>query len=285
VTAPRVWLQHLLPKDWLSARVYAIARSRRAWVRRPLIRWFARTYAVDLAEAERSSLDDYACFNDFFTRALKPGCRPIEGDARTVVAPADGALSEFGRIEDGRLLQAKGMSYELAALVGEDTESVARLRGGSFLTVYLAPRDYHRVHLPIDAVLTRTRYLPGARYSVSLASAAAIERLFCRNERAVCWFDSAHGPLALVLVGALNVSSISTFSLGEIPSGAAREWAEPTPRPVARGAEIARFNLGSTVVLLFARDALDWDPSLTVGRALKVGAALGRLRDATPERP
>lgn len=242
-------------------------------------------YAVDLAEAERSSPDDYASFNDFFTRALKPGCRPIEGDARTVVAPADGALSQFGRIEDGRLLQAKGVSYELAALVGEDGESVARLRGGSFLTVYLAPRDYHRVHLPIDAVLTRTRYIPGARYSVSLATAAAIEGLFCRNERAVCWFDSAHGPLAVVLVGALNVSSISTFSLGEIPSGTALEWAEPTPRPVARGAEIARFNLGSTVVLLFARDALDWDASLTVGRALKVGAAVGRLRGRPPERP
>jgi phosphatidylserine decarboxylase len=282
----RVWLQHLLPKDAVSACIYRIARSRRPWIRRPLTRWFARHYRVDLSEAAGADLDDYACFNEFFTRALKPGSRPLSGDADTVVSPADGMLTELGTIDAGRLLQAKGMAYGVADLLGETDDAVSRFTDGRFLTVYLAPHDYHRVHAPLDAALVRTRYIPGSRYSVNRATARSVERLFCRNERAVCWFDSARGPFAAVLVGALNVSSISTFNLGEIASGAAREWREPAPLPIARGAEIGRFNMGSTVVLLFARDMLDWRADLADGQALKVGVALGRLRPAAgTERP
>jgi phosphatidylserine decarboxylase len=268
-------LQHLLPKDLISAVTYRVARSERRWIARPLIRWFTRAYGVDLVEAEHADFDRYPTFNGFFTRALRPGARVIEGGADAVVSPADGTLSEFGTLDADTLLQAKGRSYSLAALLGENGERVDALLGGSYCTVYLSPRDYHRVHAPLDAALTRTRYIPGRRFSVSLATAASIDRIFCRNERAVCWFDTASGPMVVVLVGALNVSSISTFSRGEIASGAPRLWEEPAPRRVARGAEIGRFNLGSTVVVLFARGAVRWDSRLSTGMPLMMGAALG----------
>ena len=267
--------QHLLPKDLISAAMYRVARSQRRWIAQPLIRWFARTYGVDLADAGHSDLDHYPTFNAFFTRALRADARVIAGGSDTVVSPADGTLTEFGALDADTLLQAKGRSYSLAALLGESGERVDALRGGSYCTVYLSPRDYHRVHAPLDAALTRTRYIPGRRFSVSRATAASIDRIFCRNERAVCWFDTSVGPMVVVLVGALNVSSISTFSRGEIESGAPQLWEEPAPLHVARGAEIGRFNLGSTVVVLFAPGAVRWDSRLTTGMPLAMGSALG----------
>jgi phosphatidylserine decarboxylase len=267
--------QHLLPKDLISAVTYRVARSERRWISRPLIRWFAGAYGVDLAEAVHSDLEHYPTFNAFFTRSLRAGARVIEGGADTVVSPADGTLSEFGALDADTLLQAKGRSYSLAALLGESGARVDALLGGSYCTVYLSPRDYHRVHAPLDAALTRTRYIPGRRFSVSLATAASIDRIFCRNERAVCWFDTALGPMVVVLVGALNVSSISTFNRGEIASGVPQLWEEPAPPRAARGAELGRFNLGSTVVVLFARGAVRWDSRLRTGMSLTMGAALG----------
>lgn len=267
--------QHLLPKDLISAATYRVARSERRWIARPLIRWFARAYGVDLADAEHGDFDRYPTFNAFFTRALRPGARKIEGGPNTVVSPADGTLSEFGSLDADTLLQAKGRGYSLAELLGESGGRVDALLGGSYCTVYLSPRDYHRVHAPLDAALTRTRYIPGRRFGVSLATAAAIDRIFCRNERAVCWFDTAFGPMVVVLVGALNVSSISTIGRGEIASGTPRLWEQSAPLRVARGAEIGRFNLGSTVVVLFARGAVRWDAHLTTGASLAMGAALG----------
>ena len=268
-------IQYLLPKDLISAVTYRVARSERRWIARPLIRWFAGAYGVDLAEAEHGDFDRYPTFNAFFTRALQSGARKIEGGTDTVVSPADGTLSEFGSLDVDTLLQAKGRSYSLAALLGESGERVDALLGGSYCTVYLSPRDYHRVHAPLDAALTRTRYIPGRRFSVNLATAASIDRVFCRNERAVCWFDTALGPMVVVLVGALNVSSISTFAQGEIASGVPQLWDEPAARRVARGAEIGHFNLGSTVVVLFARGAVRWDSRLTTGMPVTMGAALG----------
>jgi phosphatidylserine decarboxylase len=267
--------QHLLPKDLISAAMYRVARSERRWIAQPLIRWFARTYGVDLADAGNADLEHYPTFNAFFTRALRADARVIAGGADTVVSPADGTLTEFGALDADTLLQAKGRRYSLTALLGESGERVDALLGGSYCTVYLSPRDYHRVHAPLDAALTRTRYIPGRRFSVSRATAASIDRIFCRNERAVCWFDTSVGPMVVVLVGALNVSSISTFSRGEIASGAPQLWEEPAPLRVARGAEIGRFNLGSTVVVLFARGAVRWDSRLTDGSSLAMGSALG----------
>jgi phosphatidylserine decarboxylase len=277
MTSPaRVWLtQHLIPKNLSSAVVYRATRSRRPWLKGPLMRWFARTYGVDLAEAANADLESYATFNEFFTRELKPGARPIASGADTIVAPADGVLTEHGAVEGGRLYQAKGLGYTLADLVGETGAAVDALAGGRYFTIYLAPHNYHRVHAPLDALLTRTRYIPGARFSVSRATAAAIPRLFCRNERVVCWFTTERGTMVVVFVGALNVSSISTFAHGEIASGAPREWLEQPPLPVHRGGEIGRFNMGSTVVVLFDTSALDFAPGVADGLAVRRGQALG----------
>ena len=269
-------LQYLLPKDLLSAAMYRLARSDRAWLARPLIRWFARAYHVDLADAEHAGLEHYPTFNAFFTRALRVGARPLAAGDDTVVSPCDGTITEFGPLDGETLLQAKGRSYSLPELLGESGGASEALRGGSYCTIYLAPRDYHRVHAPLAAALTRTRYVPGRRFSVNRATAAAIERIFCRNERAVCWFDTAVGPMVVVLVGALNVSSISTFARGEITSGAPRHWEEQAPLRVERGQEIGRFNLGSTVIVLFARGAVRWDTRLASDMTVAMGAALGR---------
>jgi phosphatidylserine decarboxylase len=270
------WLslwQHVLPKNLVSAVVYRATRCRGTWLKRPLTHWFARTYRVDMSEAANADLDSYATFNDFFTRELKSGARPIDGGPNRIVAPADGVLTEFGRIDGDRLLQAKGIDYTLADLLGEDGAAVDALRGGSFFTIYLAPYDYHRVHAPLTAVLERTRYIPGERFSVSRATAAVIKRLFCRNERAVCWFTGEHGPAAVVLVGALNVSSISTLTQGEIASGPPRHWAESAPPPVAQGGEIGRFNMGSTVIVLLT-GTVTWLAAATPGAKLRMGQAL-----------
>ena len=277
MTSP-AWIrltQHLIPKDLSSAVVFRATRSRRTWLKVPLMRWFAKAYGVDMSEAANADLDSYATFNDFFTRELRAGARPIAAGSSTAISPADGVLTEHGPIEGGHLYQAKGSAYTLAELLGDTGAAVDALEGGRYFTIYLAPHNYHRVHSPLDAQLMRTRYIPGARFSVSRATAAAIPRLFCRNERVVCWFETDLGPMIVVLVGALNVSSISTFAHGEVASGAARIWLEQQPRPVARGAEIGRFNMGSTVVVLLGSDRFRFSPGLADGLAVRMGQALG----------
>jgi phosphatidylserine decarboxylase len=271
-----VWLsQHLIPKNLSSAVVYRATRSKQAWLKRPLTRWFARAYGVDLSEAANADLDSYATFNEFFTRELKAGARPIATGPGTLVSPADGILTEHGAIDGDRVYQAKGSAYTLAALLGETGAAVTALEGGRYATIYLAPHNYHRVHAPLAARLTRTRYVPGARFSVSRATAAAIPRIFCRNERVVCWFETDYGTMVVVLVGALNVSSISTFAHGEIASGAPRDWREPEPRAVAQGAEIGRFNMGSTVVVLLGTNEFSFAAEACDGLAVRMGQALG----------
>lgn len=271
----RVW-QHLLPKALVSKVVYKATRCRAEWLRRPLTHWFARAYGVDMSEAANPDLDSYATFNEFFTRPLKPGARPIDGGIDRVVAPSDGVLTEFGSIDSDRLIQAKGIDYTLADLLGETGAAVDALRGGSFFTIYLAPYDYHRVHAPLGGRLERTRYIPGERFSVSRATAAVIKRLFCRNERAVCWFATERGPVAVVLVGALNVSSISTLTRGEIASGSPQHWVEAPAPEIAQGAEIGRFNMGSTVVVAIGR-RVKWSPAVVPGAKVRMGQALADL--------
>jgi phosphatidylserine decarboxylase len=229
-----------------------------------------------LSEAANADLESYATFNEFFTRELKAGARPIASGPGTLVSPADGVLTEHGAIESGHLYQAKGSAYTLAELLGDLGSAVEALEGGRYFTIYLAPHNYHRVHAPLDARLVRTRYIPGARFSVSRATAAAIPRLFCRNERVVCWFHTAHGPMAVVLVGALNVSSISTVVDGEIASGTAREWRDSEPRSFAQGDELGRFNMGSTVIVLLGARA-SWRPGAALGAAVRVGEALADI--------
>jgi len=281
-----VWAQYLLPQRLLGALVYRLARCTWPAVKNPLIRWFVGHYAIDLDEAERSDPESYESFNAFFTRRLKAGARPIAEDERTVISPVDGYLTQFGAARDGELIQAKGLSYRVEELLGEPRGGVDGPSMGSYATLYLAPSQYHRVHLPLAATLNRTRYIPGKRFSVNRSTASAIPRLFCRNERVVCWFDTRTGPLVMVLVGALNVSSITTSWLGEIKSGEPRLWHDDpaAQHRYGRGAEIGQFNLGSTVILLLPPARLTWRAELEAGQLIKMGEALGELESETDSR-
>ncbi len=246
---PAVAWQHCIPQRLVCRFIYHTARSTRPWFARPLMRWFATRYGLDLTEAEKTSIDDYDSLNALFTRALKPGARQIDTTPGVIVAPADGMLTQAGTIERGRLVQAKGIDYSLADLLGEaDTTA---FDGGTTATIYLAPHNYHRVHTPLAGRLKQTRFIPGARYSVNGRTAASVRGLFCRNERAVFEFECDGFSYYLVMVGALNVASISTVTLGELPSGSAACHTESPARPFDKGEEVGRFNLGSTAIVVF----------------------------------
>lgn len=274
-----VWMQYLLPQRLLGRCIYHLARCEWAAVKTPLIKWFAKQYRVDVAEAERPDLRDYDSFNDFFTRALRPDARVLATGESTLIAPADGRVTEFGTATAGRALQAKGMPYELEDLLGAPPRSAPSANLGDFVTIYLAPYDYHRVHLPLTGSVVGARYVPGKRFSVNGTTARRIPDLFCRNERLVLWTLTAIGPVAIVLVGALNVSSLSTPWLGEIPSAAPRVWekTEFPADPLPRGAEIGRFNLGSTVITVLPRGSVTWDAAIGAEETVRMGMRLGAV--------
>ena len=263
-------LHQALPTQAISRVAGVLARTENRPVSRALVRAFAHHYGVDLSEAERGALEDYRCFNDFFTRRLKPGARPVPEDERAVVSPADGYLSQFGLVEERRLLQAKGRRLSVKALL-TDADLAQRYEGGAYFTVYLSPRDYHRVHAPASGRLVRTIEVPGRLFPVNEGSQASIRGLFCRNERLVCDF----GGYALVMVGALIVASIETAW----PNGPQSPYRARLERRVgkgfARAEEVGRFLLGSTVVVLFAPDALKPDAGLKPGMPLRMGQSIG----------
>ncbi|UCG71291.1 MAG: phosphatidylserine decarboxylase [Chromatiales bacterium] len=270
-----VALQRLLPQFLLGRVVHRLARVRTPWFKDLCIRGFTRLFPVNLAEAAHPVPSGYATFNAFFTRALQPGARPQDPDPDAITCPADGRVQQAGTLDDGRLLQAKGMTYTAAELLG-DADSAAPFRDGWFLTVYLAPQDYHRVHAPRAGTLTDMLYVPGARLSVNESTAAAVPGLFARNERLVCQFASPDGPFAMVLVGALNVASISTTWAGEVlpcEPRRLRRWhyAGHAGITVGRGDEIGCFNLGSTVILLLPPGFAPADGGLAPGQPLRVG--------------
>ncbi len=279
-----VALQHVLPQHALTALVWKLARVRAPWARRALIRGFRKLYAVDLAEAERPDPEAYASFNDFFTRALKPGARPLCAGERTIASPCDGTVSQRGAIEESRVLQArleaKSVWYTLEALVA-DPELAGAFVGGEFATIYLAPYDYHRVHMPLTGRLRAVRYVPGKLYSVNAVTARLVPDLFARNERVVCAFDTDAGPLAVIFVGALNVGSVGLVGYGDLTPRRPRraELFEVPAAPVVfeRGAELGRFNMGSTIILLLPKGACAWDPAFVPGATVRMGAAIGRL--------
>ena len=262
-------LQKVAPAHGLSRLAGRFASSENRLVSQPFIRWFARTYNVNLDEAEFGAPEDYRCFNDFFTRRLKPGSRPIENG---IVSPADGAISQLGSIEKGQLLQAKGHRYGLRTLAGELADG---LEGGSFVTVYLSPRDYHRVHLPWDGRLTATLAVPGELFSVNAVTEQHIEGLFARNERLVCRFETDFGPMLVVLVGAMIVASIATDWSGPL-SPYRREERTDYDLHYDRGEEIGRFLLGSTVICCFPPGAVRLNDGLSPGTAIRMGESIGQ---------
>lgn len=269
-----VLAQYLLPKQALTQMAGAFARSHSGGIGTWAMRRFVARYDVDMTQAAEPDITAYASFNDFFTRALKPGARPIADAA--LVSPVDGAISQFGAIAGDQLFQAKGHAYSTAALLGGDTALAAAYTGGHFATLYLSPRDYHRVHMPCDGRLRRMLHVPGSLFSVNPVTARGVPGLFARNERVVCVFDGADGPFVLVLVGATIVGSMATVWHGVVNTtrpGHLREWRyeEDSPQgPVQlrKGEEMGRFLLGSTVVLLFPPGPLrfnaDWAPGGTV---------------------
>ena len=270
-----VSLQKLLPQHLISRVAGRLASSEHPWLRERLIRAFARAYGVDMAEAERSDLADYRSFNDFFSRALRPGARPIDPATDAVVSPADGVVSQTGIIEDGQLLQAKGIRYSFEALA--DAAAHPDFEGGAFATVYLSPSDYHRVHLPLAGRLVRTVAIPGKLFSVNATTEVGVDGLFAINERLVMEFETAHGRMLVVMVGAMIVASIETVWDGP-RSPYRQKVVTEHDLTFETGAEIGRFLLGSSVVLAFEPGRVDLRDDLAAGTVLRMGEAIGRAR-------
>lgn len=279
-----ILLQHLLPQHTLSRMVGRLAETRSPWLKNKLIDLFRKQYGVNLSEALIEDPHAYENFNDFFTRALKPGAREIDMAPEAIASPADGAVSQLGDIQYGRIFQAKGHSYSLTSLLGGSNERAAEFINGSFATIYLSPKDYHRVHMPVDGTLREAVYIPGDLYSVNQTTAEGVDNLFARNERLVAIFDTEHGPMAMVLVGAMIVAGIETIWSGQVAPAKKDPqvlYSTQNPRPVTieKGAEMGRFKLGSTVILLFGQDAVNWSEQLKAQSPLRLGERIAEYNN------
>jgi phosphatidylserine decarboxylase len=267
--------QYLMPKQAMTVFGSFVANSRAPWTR-GIIPWFIRRYGVDMTEAADPDPAHYACFNDFFTRALRDGARPLA--TAPFVSPVDGAVIRCGTIAGGQILQVKGHRYSARALVGGDATLAAPFEDGEAISVYLSPKDYHRIHMPCDGRLLRMIHVPGDLFSVNPTTVLGVPGLFARNERVVCLFESAFGPFVLTLVGATIVGSMATVWHGlvnETRSGVLREWRyDDQDITLKRGDEMGRFLLGSTVVMLFPPNVLRPLPDWTPGRAVRMGEAM-----------
>ena len=275
-----ICLQHIVPQQLLSRLTGWLAQLRHpVWLKNWVIGLFVRHFDVDMSEAVEPDYRRYPSFNAFFTRALREGARPMaEAD---IVCPVDGTISQLGKIHEGLLFQAKGRYYSAQELLGGEGERAARFANGRFATIYLSPRDYHRVHMPLNGRLTATCYIPGRLFSVNPTTADNVDRLFARNERLVCYYETAVGPMAMILVGAMIVAGIETVWSGQVAPPPKRPVlcdyaALPDPVELVRGDEMGRFLLGSTVILLFPEGAMEWDESYGAGSTTRLGQGLGR---------
>ena len=267
--------QYFIPKQALTALAGRIASARGGRLTTRLIKWFVGRYGVNMDEAASPDISSYATFNDFFTRALKSNARPLA--SADLVCPVDGAISQFGPMAGDQIFQAKGHSYSSTALLGGDAALAARFEGGSFATLYLSPKDYHRIHMPIEGRLSRMIYVPGELFSVNPTTARGVPGLFARNERVVCVFESAHGPFVLVLVGATIVGSMATVWHGVVNpprAGEIRTWNYELELVLKQGEEMGRFLLGSTVVMLFPKGPLAFNPAWAPGGAIRMGEVM-----------
>ena len=265
--------QRIVPQQQLSRVVGKVAASENILVKNVAIQAFKSKYQIDLSIAEQTDALKYKSFNEFFTRNLKAGVRMIDSDAKSVVSPADGAISQLGKVRDGDVFQAKGQSFSVEKLIG-DPQLAAPFKQGEFATVYLSPRDYHRVHMPFAGTLTETLYIPGELFSVNQTTAENIPGLFARNERMVCLFDTELGRMAVVLVGAMIVAGIETVATGKVkPTG--RVELNHHDLALAKGDELGRFYLGSTAIILFEKDKMTWDAEFQANSVVEMGKALG----------
>jgi phosphatidylserine decarboxylase len=277
------WPLALLPHQLLSRLVRWATRWQVGWWKTPLIKLFIRHFKVDMTAAEAPTAKDYTDFNHFFTRALKATARPYPEDPQAIISPVDGCVSQAGHITGDRLLQAKGLDYSLLSLLGGNAEQLALFNNGTFATIYLSPRDYHRIHMPCQGHLLETTYIPGRLFSVAPHTTRAIPGLFTRNERLVCLFETPVGPMAMILVGAIFVSCMETVWSGVVNpelgmSLQARTFGQAGKQSVElqRGEEMGRFNMGSTVILLYGPDKVSWVDSLQAGRPLLLGQTIAQ---------
>jgi phosphatidylserine decarboxylase len=277
------WPLAVLPHHLLSRLVRSATRWQVRWWKNLLIDWFIRHFNVDMSEAAEQSPAHYPDFNSFFTRSLRPGARPQPGQPRAITSPVDGRISQIGRISDGRLIQAKGRDFSLVDLLGGDTRRSNAFQEGGFATLYLSPRDYHRVHMPCDARLVETVYIPGRLFSVAPHTTRAIPGLFTRNERLVVLFETSARPIAMVLIGAIFVACMETVWEGIVrPAGTdilVRRYSREDSQQwqFRRGDEMGRFNMGSTVILLHGPGQVEWSPELSADQSVCVGQILGRF--------
>ncbi|MCP4433411.1 MAG: phosphatidylserine decarboxylase [Gammaproteobacteria bacterium] len=275
-----LWLFYIAPHHFISRIVFTITRMQGPFVK-PLISWFIRKFNVDMSEAQYGeNLELYETFNEFFTRSLKEGVRPVVNGINTLACPADGTVSQSGKIEQGLIFQAKGHLYTTTQLLGGDETMAKMFENGKFATIYLAPHNYHRLHMPTDARLYKMIHVPGRLFSVAPWTVEAIPRIFARNERVVCLFNTRAGPLAMVLVGAINVAAIETVWSGLITPPMGKRVSESdfshTTKHYKKGDEMGRFNMGSTIILLMGQK-VEWLQKLRPGNAVKVGELIGHF--------
>ncbi len=272
----RTLLQYCLPQHLLSRAVGIIANCQWRWFKNWAIRRLIRKYHVDIHDAASTCLDDYPSFNHFFTRQLKPNARPIATEPHSIVSPADGTVSQCGKIQTGTLFQAKNFYFNTEKLLGGATDYAKLFNTGSFATFYLAPRDYHRVHMPFDGTLTATIYIPGKLFSVNPLTTASVPELFARNERLVCLFETTAGPMAVILVGAMLVGQMQTVW---DPAPYAKEITIKQTEKIflKKGAELGHFKMGSTVIILFGSNDAKWQSTLQPNSCVKMGEQIGML--------
>jgi len=273
--------QYLVPQHGLSRLAGWFANTSIGWIKNPMTRWFVKQYGINMDEALQTDPCAYVSFNDFFTRALKDGARPICDQDKAIVFPADGAISQIGDIQYGRVFQAKGQDYSLLELIGGDEAIAKPFEDGKFAVVYLSPKDYHRVHMPLAGTLKTMTHVPGDLFSVNETTADNVPRLFARNERVVCTFDTEAGPMAVILVGAMIVASIETVWAGQItPQARSIKTTRYGSRKMHKfnlGDEMGRFKLGSTAIVLFGKDAINWSEHLQAGTPTRMGEQMGAI--------
>jgi phosphatidylserine decarboxylase len=274
-----ITFQHIVPQHLLSRSVGTLAASENTFVKNTFIKNFAAKYQVNMAEALEENPLAYKSFNDFFTRALKPNARPIAADSKAIISPADGAISQIGHISADKIFQAKGHDYSVTTLLGGDEQRAAAFIGGQFATVYLSPKDYHRVHMPFTGQLTQMIYVPGDLFSVNTTTAENVPNLFARNERVVCLFDTEVGQMAVVLVGAMIVAGIATAWAGNLAPQGKKVVTTHYDGSITlkKGDELGRFYLGSTAIVLFGANVMQWRDGLSATNPVRMGEVMGKI--------
>jgi phosphatidylserine decarboxylase len=277
--------QYILPHHWLSQTASKLTHSENKTWKNLFIKLIIKLYKVNMDEARQTDINHYASFNQFFTRELKHDARPIAAAADAIACPADGAVSQAGLITNGQIFQAKGKSFSAVDLLGGDEERAKPFSNGSFTTIYLSPKDYHRLHMPLKGALKEMVHIPGRLFSVNAATANSVPALFARNERVACIFDTEAGPMALILVGAIFVSSVETVWHGVVTPptlSSVRNWQYPENAQVLeKGEEMGRFNMGSTIIVLFGQDKAEWESDLTAEKSVRLGEKIGNISPQT----